>query len=326
MRFFKSEAGAVVLWVVASIGLAALISPWLFDLGKDFAAQHAESGGLFGRLAGSCERAKFSRYFNRSLMLSALVLFWPLWLRVRMIGRNRAGVPSPASEGLGWRPGLIQCVAGFALAASLLWLLGTAVVAVGAFVPIEKPVSAAKLLNQALFPAIGASIVEEWLFRALLMGLWLRISRPIMACIGTSIVFAFLHFLEPPHGVEIADPRAWSSGFELLGWIMRSYLNPQFIAAEFLTLFVVGMTLGWARLRTGSLWLPIGMHAGWIFAFKSFNMHHVIGDTNVLGSLLVGGTLRAGLLPLATLTITWVLIALAIRRLPGGASHAESRP
>lgn len=316
MRFFKSEAGAVVLWVLCSILLAALIVPWLFGLGKDFAAQNVDSGGLLGSIAGSCERAKFSRYFNRALMISAVTLFFPLWFRVRMIGHTRVNVELHRRTGLAWKPGLAHCMVGFATTAGLLWILGFVVVMSGVFNPAETHIPFQKLLNKAILPSIGASIVEEWLFRALLIGLWLRISGPMMACIGTSLVFAFVHFLDPPNGVIIADPRAWQSGFELLGWIMRHYLSPQFIAAEFLTLFVVGMALGWARLRTGSLWLPIGMHAGWIFAFKSFNLLHVGNTDNPLGNLLIGGTLRAGLLPLATLAVTWFLLASLARKLP----------
>jgi len=323
-RFFKSEAGAVVLWVVVSVVLAATISPWLFAVGKDFAAQHAEGGGLFGRLAGSCERAKFSRYFNRSLALSALLLLWPLWWRVRMLGSMRRCESPIIQPGIGWKPGLLQCLAGFAAAAGLLWLLGIVANAGGAFVPTEKSVAIGKFFSQALVPALGASLVEEWLFRALLIGLWLRISGPVMACVGTSLVFAFVHFLEPPQGAVMPDPRAWSAGFELLGLTLQNYLNPQFIAAELLTLFVVGMALGWARLRTDSLWLPIGMHAGWIFGFKSFNLLHVATLENGLGNFWIGATLRSGLLPLLVLLLTWLLLALLIHRLPRGNARREN--
>lgn len=313
MRFVKSEAGAVVLWVLASVLLAAAISPWLYGLGKDFAVQYVDDGGLFGKLAGSCERAKFTRYFNRSLMLSALLLFWPLWWRVRMLGRVRGRGVSIIQGGVGWKIGLIHCLVGFTVAAGLLWVLGIAAHVGGAFAPVEKVPAAGEFISKGLVPALGASIAEEWLFRALLMGLWLRISGPVMACVGTSLVFAFVHFLEPPHGVLMSEPRAWTAGFELLGLVMQNYLSPQFIAAELLTLFVVGMALGWARLRTDSLWLPIGMHAGWIFAFKSSNMLHAAVEENALGSLWIGGTLRAGLLPLATLLVTWFVLMALLR-------------
>ena len=29
-----------------------------------------------------------------------------------------------------------------------------------------------------------------------------------------------------------------------------------------------GLLLVWARLRSGSLWLPIGIHAGWVAVFR----------------------------------------------------------
>lgn len=307
-----------MLWVAASVVLAAAISPGLFGMGKEFAARYAEQGGLLGSLAGSCERAAFSRYFNRSLMFSALILFWPLWWRVRMLGRMLECKPSLKPPGIGWKVGLVHGTVGFIVAAGILGLLGIALLASGEFIPVDEAVPVEKFLRKVLLPALGASVAEEWLFRALLIGLWLRISRPIMACVGTSLVFSFVHFLKPPPGVELSDPRAWNAGFELLGLIMQNYLNPQFIAAELLTLFLVGMALGWARLRTGSLWLPIGMHAGWIFAFKSFNIWYESAEENNLGNLLVGESLRVGLLPLAMLALTWFLLAIAVRQLPRG--------
>jgi len=313
-RFLKSEAGAVVVWVVATLLLAAAISPWLFSLGKDFAVQHSESGGLFGRLAGSCERARFSRYFNRSLMISALLLLVPLWLWLRTIARNRDKVSPILPPGMHWKRGLSQSVAGFVAAAGLLWLLGIVVSAGGSFEASGSPLTIGRIFGQAVVPALGASIVEEWLFRGLLLGLWLRFCGPLMACVGTSLIFAFVHFLDPPSGAEIADSRAWHAGFELLGLILRNYLHPEFLTADFLTLFVIGMSLAWARVRSGSLWLPLGMHAGWVFAFKLFNMTHASAGESGLGSLLIGDTLRSGLLPLVTLVITWLVLVVMLRR------------
>ncbi len=319
-RLLKSEAGAVVLWVLATILLAATLAPGLYGWGKEFGAAHSDSDGLAGWLAGSCERARFGRYFNRSMLIAGLVLLWPLLLRVRILSRARGTRPANTWSGIGWQTGVTHGLAGFAAAAGLLWLLGIAVESGGAFIPSENHPSTREFLSGALIPALGASIIEEWIFRAVLIGLWLRIGSPLSACVGTSLVFAFVHFLDPPHGAEIPDPHAWSAGFGLLGMILRNYFEPQFIAAEFLTLFVVGLSLAWARLRTGSLWLPVGMHAGWIFSFKGFNMFHQPAPSNGMAPLLVGDTLRAGLLPLATLAITWLLLFWLLPRLPHGRS------
>ena len=36
-------------------------------------------------------------------------------------------------------------------------------------------------------------------------------------------------------------------------------------------LFAVGLILGYSRLKTKSLWLGIGLHAGWVFGIKFFS-------------------------------------------------------
>lgn len=307
----------MVAWVALSIGVAALLAPWLYGWGKDFAAAHHGGEGFWAGIAGSCERAKFSRYFNRSLMLSALLLLWPLWLRLKQISSRRERSAPVLPAGLPREVGVLHAMVGFAAAAGLLWILGRFMVMGGAFVPSPKSLSVAELLEEALAPALGASLVEEWLFRALLLGLWLRISGPLMACVGSSLLFAFVHFLDPADGVRISDPQAWHSGFVLLGLIFKNYLSPAFVTTEVLTLFAVGLSLAWARLKTASLWLPFGMHAGWIFAYKAFNLCHGSGDREWLGPMWIGPNLRSGLLPLATLLATWIAVAIVLKWLPG---------
>ena len=100
--------------------------------------------------------------------------------------------------------------------------------------------------------------------------------------------------------------------FEPDGLIFKNFTNPQFIAAEFATLFTVGLILGAARLRTGALWFSIGLHAGWIFAFKGFNLLHKSIDSP-LRPLWIGDSLRSGLLPLLTLFLTAVICHYILR-------------
>ena len=63
------------------------------------------------------------------------------------------------------------------------------------------------------------------------------------------------------------------------------------VLAGFSTFFCIGWILADARLRTRSLWLPIGLHAGWIFANGVFSKvaHREIVALPWLGKdLLVG--------------------------------------
>ena len=83
----QSEIGAAVIWVISSFVLGAAIAPWLYQAGKAFA--ELTVAGDFPRLiesvGGSCRRAGFGRYFNRSLLLAALVLLPFLLRRLRFL-------------------------------------------------------------------------------------------------------------------------------------------------------------------------------------------------------------------------------------------------
>jgi membrane protease YdiL (CAAX protease family) len=77
----------------------------------------------------------------------------------------------------------------------------------------------------------------------------------------------------------------------------------------------VGLVLAWARLRSGALWLPIGLHIGWVIALKGFIMTHHYVAAKKPNELWLGiGDLRAGLLPLVALAVTVVLCHFAIKR------------
>jgi membrane protease YdiL (CAAX protease family) len=315
-RFFQSEPGAVLIWVAFSLLFAAAITPWMYQGGKWLAAtaEQRELPALVESVAGSCGRAQIGRFFDRALLLSALLL---LPLLLRRVKRLRILSGNPESDGrmqLSWRAAVVQVITGFLIAGGLLWALGAVLDVTGAFIPKDKALEAGKLLSKVVIPAVAAPLVEEWLFRGLLLGLWLRFSRPAVACIGTSLVFAFVHFLEPPDGTVIADPTQLLAGFELLGKILLHFANPLFFVTDLATLFVVGLILAWARLRTGALWFSIGLHAGWVAAFKLFNLLYQEVAEHPLRPWGVGDSLRAGLLPLLTLGITAIVCHFALRR------------
>ena len=71
------------------------------------------------------------------------------------------------------------------------------------------------------------------------------------------------------------------------------------VLAGFTTLLLIGVILAHARLSTRSLWLPIGLHAGWIFASGTFRQiaHREIVTLPWLGkSLLIGVVLSVSVL------------------------------
>ncbi|WAC19687.1 CPBP family intramembrane metalloprotease [Luteolibacter sp. SL250] len=327
MRFLKSEAGAVVVWLIGTIVLAAGLFPWIYAAGQALAAHAAgrELAPIWESIGRSAERADLGTYFSRSLYAAVLLLLPWLIIRMRRIrNQSRAAAPPDAPQRMPWKTRLVHLASAIVLAAGMLWLLGGALRMAGAFAADPDPASLSRIISKALAPAFFAAVIEEWLFRGLLLGIWLRILRPRRALLTVSFIFAFVHFLAPPDGSDIADPAAPLAGFRMLGLIFGHFLDPRFIAAEFLALFTVGLILGATRLRTGSLWFPIGLHAGWIFAFKSFNMVHIELESP-LRPLWIGDSLRSGLLPLATLLVTAMICHFTLRRTKGGDDGPRNR-
>lgn len=322
--FLKSEAGTVILWILGTLILAATLLPWIHASGKNLAARAAteDLSPFLEWLGAAADRGKYSRYFSRTLTLSALLLTPLMVWRLKSISRPTT-LPSTTQKS-STHP-VLQITLGILIAGGFLWALGGILIAAGAFTADPTPPPIGKILTKALIPAIGASFLEEWLFRGLLLGAFLRIAKPATACIANSLVFAFVHFLTPPEGTVIANPNAPLAGFELLAAILKNFLNPQFFAAEFATLFTVGMILGWARLSTGKLWFSIGLHAGWIAAFKAFNLLNDLNHASPLHPWGIGLSLRSGLLPLATLALTAAVCLPILKRLkPKPATSPDS--
>jgi membrane protease YdiL (CAAX protease family) len=315
-RFFQSEAGAAVLWVLAALVLAAGLTPSLYGAGKALAvaAKEGELAAIWEWLGAAAGRARIGRFFSRALVFSALLLLPVLMWRVRVVraGRQESLV---GLVRVGRGLAAAQVVTGFVIAGGMLWGLGLCLSGLGAFAGREEVPGWLVFLRKTAVPAVAASVVEEWIFRGLILGFWLRAARPWIACLGTSGLFAFVHFLTPPEGAVLANPASAMAGFELLWRILGHFADPRFFVADFATLFGIGMILAWARLRTGGLWFSVGLHAGWIAAFKGFNLLYGMVAGHGLRPWGVGGDLRSGILPLLTLALTAGLCHFALRAL-----------
>ncbi|MEP2775577.1 MAG: CPBP family intramembrane glutamic endopeptidase [Luteolibacter sp.] len=314
MRFLKSEAGAIILWLAASLFVAALLTPYLYDAGKDLAlsAETADYPAIIESVAGSAARAEPDRFFSRALLIGGLALVPLLVRRIKAIPRDPAFIPPPKSK-LGWKQGLAQLGTGLLVGATTLGALAIILHLTGAAVPKGEAITASRFFSKALVPALGAGVIEELVFRGLILGLWLRASPVWIAWIGSSLFFAFVHFLKAPPGMEISDPRAWHAGLEILGNTLGHFTNPMFFVTEFTALAVLGLILAWSRTRTSALWFPIGLHAGLVLALKTFTLTCVVDTNSPLHPWFIGTDLKTGILPILTLGICFVACSFAVR-------------
>jgi membrane protease YdiL (CAAX protease family) len=151
-------------------------------------------------------------------------------------------------------------------------------------------------------------VIEETFFRGLVLGILLRSGRQYMSIFATSALFAIVHFLKAPE--HTSSTVTWFSGFNSIAHAFAQFADPVLVAAAFTTLFALGWILGDARIRTRSLWLPIGLHSGWILAAGIFNK---FSRRQMLALPWLGKNLLIGVVPLVVALITWALIRLWLR-------------
>lgn len=170
-----------------------------------------------------------------------------------------------------------------------------------------------KLFFAALLAGICVGLLEEFFFRGCMLGLALRTNTKWAALAIVSAIFSAVHFLEPPKDLAMPDSVSWWTGLWFVGQIFAKFANPSLLAAEFVLLFVLGWMLGWARLRTGSLWLVIGLHAGLVFGIKFFSAitRRAIPSEETMP--WVGPSLRSGVASMTVLILIGAVVWLWLR-------------
>ena len=124
-----------------------------------------------------------------------------------------------------------------------------------------------KNLIISLLLALLISLIEEPLFRGLLL-ISLQKKLPVRsAIIISSSYYAALHFLNSNTNIAVQDLKIYS-GFTLLTEAFTNLLNPAIFSA-FLALLMVGIFLGILRTQVkASLGLCIGCHTCWVWQIK----------------------------------------------------------
>jgi membrane protease YdiL (CAAX protease family) len=241
----------------------------------------------------------FDSFFHRALLICAIAFLWPLLRLLRLhslrdlqLDRNRNSVR--------------DAIAGFLLASLPLLICAFLLIATRIFV--LKTVLPWSSIIGVIGAAIAVPLIEELFFRGLILGILLRDLRPIVATLVTSAFFALLHFLKAPGDTN--DAVTWFAGFRSIANSFAQFADPTMVLALFATLFLIGWILADARLRTRSLFLPIGLHSGWILVAG------VVGKLTRRATVMLpwlGTSLLIGLLPLALGLITWVLMIVWLR-------------
>jgi membrane protease YdiL (CAAX protease family) len=164
---------------------------------------------------------------------------------------------------------------------------------------------------------VVVAAVEEFLFRGVALGLAARAFGRWPAALAVSLVFAGVHFLKPAKQADAVVH--WWTGFAQIPRIFEAAPPPVTFAFGFASLFVAGMVLALAALRTRSLWLPVGIHAGWILGQQGFQWLARPVEKSFasflpwVGPNVVSGAVPTGFVPLIVLLLTGAAVWLYLR-------------
>ena len=283
----------IVGYLVGTAVLGATVAPWLFWGGRWLAAHGGPA--FLGEL-------DFQRCFHRGFLVAALALLWPAvrWLRIGSVAALGLE-PNPH-----WRRDLLV---GTLLPVLLLWLYGAGLLHLD-FYRLKDPLPWARL-PPAFATAAAVAVIEECLFRGVILGLVARTAPAPAAVVSVSALFSILHFLKPREGILTAEEIGPWSGFALLPHAFHQFAEPGLVLAGFTTLFVVGVILAVATRGTRSLWFAIGLHAGLILGTRTFS---ILARRRAVRPPWIGDDLKIGLVPLLVLLILLAVVVAYVRR------------
>jgi uncharacterized protein len=284
------DAARLTTYFIAIVLLGALLAPVFF-----WSAQSLAAHGMFPFLA----KYDFDAFFRRAILVAAVLLLWPL-LRV-------SHVRALSDLGLVHNPRWIRDLCAGALL-SIIPLVVCGYLFIELHVYSFRHVLVWPRFGKVLLAAISVPLIEETFFRGIVLGLLLRTGRKCLPIIAVSILFAVVHFLKGPDRAPTIV--AWTSGFQSIAHAFAGFGDLTTVASAFATLFLIGCILADARVLTNSLWLSIGLHAGWIFASGTFSW---LARQQVVALPWMGKNLLVGIVPLCLGVVTWILMRLWLK-------------
>lgn len=286
------------------LGLSSLIAPLIKVFLDSLLPSSSLMIDLLNYKHGSYD---FGRVMRRIIMAVAIVLIF-LFRKPLMIDTFITAGIKPSR---GWREqlqtGFILGTGMFIFYIILLWTIGIQI-----FQPDIKSFSdiTFRLLTLLLIAGL-IGCIEEILFRGFIFQSMLTDVRTVYAIFISSLFYSLLHFFKTKLSV--------SPGIQpFVGFIVvyQSFeniiVNFTAILPSVIGLFFVGVVLSYACLRTKSLYLAIGLHAGWVFLIKANRLF--FDQTRTKLEWLFGDKeIVTGVLGWIFLTCTLILIRLVTK-------------
>lgn len=257
--------------------------------------------------------ADFERIVSRSVLLCAVLLFYPALkaLKIKSLAEIGLSTQSPVST------------------LSKAWGLGVAMLIPISFFYIFcgfrfwEPLAPSLLdptvtIFTAIVSGLLVGLIEETILRGFLQSQLNKLMTIVLSVIIVNVIYSSVHFLQPPDNFTLTTIH-WYSGFTLLAAAFSSLLQFELFWDSWLALFLAGVFLSIVRIRSNLVWC-IGIHAGWVAhlkVFKSFTDRNNEASCMTYASDYDNYTGEFSAIWLASLLIIWGIIELIRRKRPG---------
>tara|TARA_B100001248_G_scaffold262589_1_gene259724 strand:+ start:21409 stop:22383 length:975 start_codon:yes stop_codon:yes gene_type:complete len=273
---------------LGSLLFAAVVAPWVYFMVQSWAQAYPNELNTY--LSGKA----FDDYFDR-LRYVPILLGLPWILRVCRLWSLQALVVDVDEDAFAR---FIKMFMG-----GLLLVGGIALVQIKLLpVAIKADVSLLKIVSFSLVGALLVALIEEIVFRGLIVRLFYTALNPFPAVVWSALFFAYVHFKMPSAVWHSTDKIVtWKSGFFVGFWTLIG-ITQDFQWLAFTNLFLLGCLLAFLFLRTRSLLPCIGFHAGIVWVMLVYKKLFFVPESFLWGgSKLIDGLLTLGLLLLLNL-------------------------
>ncbi|MFT5125710.1 MAG: membrane protease YdiL (CAAX protease family) [Kiritimatiellia bacterium] len=235
-------------------------------------------GSLTGLATLSIELAAEDpeKWTRRCMMLWGAILLWPLLKVLKWPGMQETGwAIDPDGPGRGRLMG-----SGFITGAGMIILLFIAVWGGTRYWNLAYPPGkiAVKVFTYGI-SAFTVALIEETAMRGIIFRSLARSWNTLGAMILIGIVFATAHVLGP-------SAAALESGDALA--VMRSAFTRMTrepdVAIRLLNLFMMNAVMCLLLLKTGNIWMGVGMHAAWVWVKR---LNSILADSDETSPLRI---------------------------------------
>ncbi len=248
---FRPLASLLTLFIAAPL-LAALLSPWVYRWLQSFAEED------------SMLDAPFYRVTARLVLILVALLLVPAYKLSGMQGRDDWGLRKISSRwkwvGVGLAIGVGSML--------ITYLLGSAL---GVFVWDTRGKAVSYLIRKTVQAVLGGLFIgffEEILFRGYIQNALRKSLGLLPSILIGSAFFSIVHFMRPLNPEVMGE---WNSGLLLFGNLFAR-AGDSFLQ-EACTLFCMGAVLATITHWMRSVWLAIGLHAGWVWVMMLFRLY-----------------------------------------------------